>query len=161
MPQMLAGAILPWVIQGMGMLGIPLASIAASASLVAAGLSYLAFAGLSYLVSSIFAPGKPEAPKPEDGKYNLKQSVPPLAYVLGRVKKAGDYMFLEERDGVAYHITAIAAHRVQRFVEHWLHDERVTLDGSGWVAEPAHFVYQPRRVAVASAGRPCRRRSPR
>lgn len=139
MPQMLAGAILPWVIQGMGFLGIPIAAIAASATLVATGLAYLALGGLALLVSSAFAPPTPEAPKPEDGKYNLKQNVPPLVYVLGKVKKAGDYAFLEEKGGTAYHITVWAAHHIKGFTEHWLHDEKAALNGSGVVTSPGHF----------------------
>lgn len=78
-------------------------------------------------------------PKPEDGKYNLKQTVPPLTYVLGEVKKAGDYALLEEKNGIAYHILVHAAHSIKGFKEHWLHDEQVTLNGSGTVVSPGHF----------------------
>lgn len=81
----------------------------------------------------------PVVPKPEDGKYNLRQNVPDLAIVLGRVKKGGDYDSLEERNGTAYHIIVHAGHRIQGYVQHYLHDEAVTLNGSGFVADPAHF----------------------
>src|SRR5690606_33582894 len=105
MPQALVGSILPWVIQGMSALGFGSAAIIASAVAISTGIAYLAVGAAAYLVSSAVAPPKPEAPKPEDGKYNLKQSVPPLVYVLGKVKKAGDYAFLEEKGGTAYHVT--------------------------------------------------------
>ncbi|MFD2646384.1 hypothetical protein ACFSX5_01090 [Devosia albogilva] len=141
MPTGLEAILLPYIIQAMGAIGIPLATIAASATLVAAAASYLLLAGAAYLVSAAFAPPKPEAPKPEDGKYNLKQSVPPLVYVLGRVKKAGDYALLEERDGVAHHVMVTAAHHIKGFVQHYLHDEAVTLSGSG-VVSPSHFVVE-------------------
>lgn len=144
MPNAIAGAILPWIIQGLGAIGIPIATIAGIAVPVALGASYLLLAGAAYLATSAFQPAKPEAPKPEDGKFNLKQSVPPLVYVLGKVKKAGDYVFLEEKGGVAYHVTAFAAHRIKAFVQHWLHDEAVTLDGGNYVASPSHFNLQVR-----------------
>jgi hypothetical protein len=105
------------------------------------GTLALAYGGLAYggiLLSKALTP-KPSVPKPEDGTYNLKQSVPSLPIVLGRVKKAGDYVFLEERNGVAFHIIVWAGHRINGFVQHYLHDEAVTLD-SGYVSLPAHFV---------------------
>ncbi|WP_244488339.1 hypothetical protein [Devosia sp. Root436] len=116
-----------------------MATIAAIAVPVALGASYLLLAGAAYLVSAAFQPAKPEAPKPEDGKFNLKQSVPPLVYVLGKVKKAGDYAFLEEKGGTAYHITVWAGHHIKGFTQHWLHDEPATLSGGNTVSAPAHF----------------------
>jgi hypothetical protein len=95
-------------------------------------------AGL-YFGSQALMP-KVDVPKPEDGKFNLKQTVPPLTYVLGRVKKASDYVFLEEKDGTAYHILCWAGHRIEGFVKHYLHDEEVTIDGDGDVTAPLHFV---------------------
>lgn len=83
-----------------------------------------------------------QAPKPADGKYNLKQNVPPLTIALGRVKKGGDYVFLEERNGGAYHCTVMAAHRIHAYVQHYLHDEEITLTGGpsgGNTNSPAHF----------------------
>lgn len=84
---------------------------------------------------------KPAVPKPEDGSYNLKQNVPPLSIVMGRVKKGGDYTFLEEANGTAYHITCLAGHRINGVLRHYLHDEPVTLSAgnNGWVVAPEHF----------------------
>lgn len=104
-------------------------------------LSYGALAAGSVLLSKALTP-KPSVPKPEDGTYNLKQSVPALPIVLGTVKKAGDYVFLEESGGNAYHITVLAGHRIQGFVRHYLHDELATLDGDGNVTAPSHFTYK-------------------
>lgn len=103
---------------------------------LAAGYAALGF-GLQ-AVSSLFI-DKPSVPKPEDGNYNLKQSVPSLSFVLGRTKKASDYLFLEERDGEAFHILCTAGHRIQGYVDHYLHDEIVTLDVDGVVTAPTHF----------------------
>ena len=81
-------------------------------------------------------------PKSADGKYNFKQNVPSLTRALGRVKKAGDYFFLEERNGQALHGIMVASHRIQGYVQHYLHDEAITVSGgsSGSVTAPAHFL---------------------
>lgn len=86
-------------------------------------------------------PPRPAVPKNADGKFNLRQNVPSLTRVYGRVKKAGDYVFLGEKNGSAYHCIVWAGHRIEGFVQHWLHDEAVTLGGGGGagVTDPAHF----------------------
>ncbi|MBB2818987.1 UNVERIFIED_ORG: hypothetical protein GGD59_002232 [Rhizobium esperanzae] len=129
---------------------IPLIVSSAATTVAAANALYLGTAALLYgglaagatLLSRALAP-KPSVPKPEDGTYNLKQTVPPLSIVLGYVKKAGDYVFLEERDGVAYHIIVTAGHRITSFLQHYLHDEQVDVTGD-IVTSPAHFNYKGR-----------------
>lgn len=109
-----------------------------AANVLYLGTYALAIGGLAF-GSQLFAQ-KPAVPKPEDGSYNLKQNVPPLPIVLGRAKKGGDYVFLEEASGTAFHITAMAGHRINGYVQHYLHDEPVTLDESnGTVMLPSHF----------------------
>jgi hypothetical protein len=118
-----------------------LGTTVAAANALYLGTLALGYGGLiagATLISKALAP-KPSVPKPEDGTYNLKQSVPALSIVLGRVKKAGDYVFLEQNGGTAYHIIVGAGHRINQFVQHYLHDEAVTLDGNGSVVAPAHF----------------------
>lgn len=85
--------------------------------------------GLAY-ASTLFVE-KPKVPRPEDGSYNLKQPVPSIPYVYGRVKKGGDYVFLEERGGTAYHVIVWCGRRIKGFVKHYGHDNPLTLDGSG------------------------------
>ena len=126
---------------GLELIPIMVASLGTTA--LAANVLYLGTwavigAGL-YFGSQALMPQAPKTPKPEDGKFNLKQTVPPLTYVLGRVKKASDYVFLEEKDGTAYHILCWAGHKIQGFVTHYLHDEVATLDGTGDVTAPSHF----------------------
>lgn len=148
MPQALATVLVPWISNALIAIGLPSLAFGATVGAIALGASYLLLAGAAYLVAQAFSAGKPEMPKPEDGKYNLKQTVPPLVYVLGRVKKAGDYVFLEEKGGTAHHVMVHAAHRVKAFAEHWLHDELVTLSGRDVVA-PEHFVLNgTRRVSI-------------
>ena len=112
-----------------------------ASNLLYIGLMGAAAIGGSYLlgaVQSLFVQ-KPSVPKPEDGSYNLKQNVPSLAYVYGTVKKGGDYIFLEEAEGSAFHIIVWCARRINGFTTHYLHDKPVTLDGAGYVTAPANF----------------------
>ncbi len=116
-----------------------LATTTLAANALYLGTLALAYGGLAYgasLLQGLFV-DKPSVPKPEDGSYNLKQNVPSLAFALGRVKKGGDYAFLEERNGGAFHIVVMAAHRIQGYVQHYLHDEKATLDGGGRVTSGA------------------------
>lgn len=83
------------------------------------------------------------APKPEDGKFNTKQNVPSMVRAYGRVKKAGDLVFLEERGGAAVQVTVLAGHRIEGYHQHYLHDELITVAGGAppWViTAPSHFV---------------------
>ncbi len=88
------------------------------------------YGGAAYLSQTLLVQ-KPKVPKPEDGSYNLKQNVPPLPIVYGRVKKGGDYVFLEEASGYAYHIIVWSGRRIHGFVQHYGHDNPLTLDGAG------------------------------
>lgn len=141
MPQALATALVPLLSNFFVAVGLPGLAFGAAVGAVALGASYLLIGGALLLANSLLSgqQQRPDAPKPEDGKYNLKTSVPPLVYVLGKVKKAGDYVFLEETGGNAYHITVLAAHSIKGYVSHWLHDEQVGLNINGYVVSPPHF----------------------
>lgn len=131
MPQL---SLLPLIVSSLG-------TTVLAANALYLGTTALLYGGLAaggLLLSKALTP-KPSVPKPEDGTYNLKQPVPSLPIILGRVKKAGDYVFLEETDGTAVHIIVTAGHRINAFNQHYLHDEAVTLDGSGAVVSPPHF----------------------
>lgn len=107
-------------------------------SVIASNLIYLGtmaalYGGLAYgagMLQSLLVQ-KPSVPKPEDGSYNLKQNVPPLPIVYGRVKKGGDYVFLEERRGIAFHVIVWCGRRIHGFVRHYGHDTPLNLDGVG------------------------------
>jgi len=118
-----------------------LATTTFAANLLYLGTYALALGGI--VAASLLTVQKPSVPKPEDRSYNLKQPIPSLPFVLGRVKKGGDYVFLEEKRGSAYHVIVWARHRIQGFVQHYLHNDKLTLDGDGYVVSPSHFVAGP------------------
>ncbi|WP_310622488.1 phage tail protein [Flexibacterium corallicola] len=132
-----------WIVSnGAALLGASVATQAVLAGAVATtlgstiGLAAIGLGlsmGVNYLTSSLFGSKKPNVPKPEDGKQNLKQNVPVLSFAYGRVKKGGDFVFLEERDGVAYNIIVLVAHSVRGNFKIYLNDTPVRLNGDGWV----------------------------
>lgn len=151
---------MPGVLETIALIISSLATTVLGANLLYLGTYALAAAGLAFGYSALqsYMNPKPKVPKPEDGSYNLKQSVPALAYVLGKVKKGGDYVFLEEKNGVASHLIVQAAHRISRYVKHYLHDDAVTLDGNGYVLTPQNYAGNVRvqervghRIGVAYA----------
>lgn len=122
-----------------------------AANVLYLGTLALAYGGIAY-ASTLFVQ-KPSVPKPEDGSYNLKQNVPPLPIVYGRVKKGGDYVFLEEAGGAAYHIIVWSGRRIQGFVQHYGHDSPLTLDSAGnvtsnYVRKGDHYVVILSRVGL-------------
>lgn len=127
---------MPGVLETIALVVSSLATSVLGANLLYLGTYALAAAGLAFGYSALqsYLNPKPKVPKPEDGSYNLKQNVPSLSYALGRVKKGGDYVFLEEVGGVAHHITVFCAHRINRYVQHYLHDDKVTLSDDGLVS---------------------------
>ncbi|TCU34174.1 hypothetical protein [Rhizobium azibense] len=132
---------MPGVIETIALIVSSVATTTLAANALYLGTYALALGGLAFgaqALQSLFVQ-KPSVPRPDDGSYNLKQSVPSLSYVLGTTKKGGDYVFLEEHRGTAYHIIVWAGHRIQGYVQHYLHDDRVTLDGSGDVTSPSHY----------------------
>ncbi|MDW5315021.1 hypothetical protein [Rhizobium sp. PL01] len=115
-----------------------LATTTFAANALYLGTYALAIGGLAYAQMAL-STDQPAVPKADDGTFNLKQNVPSLAYALGWSKKGGDYVFLEEKDGSAYHVIVPAAHEISAFIQHYLHDEKVTLSLTGVVTAPAHF----------------------
>lgn len=138
---------------GLESLALMIVATIGPTTVIASNLLYLGtlaalYGGIAYgtqLLGSLFIQ-KPSVPKAEDGSYNLKQNVPSLPIVYGRVKKGGDYLFLEEKDGTAYHIIVWCGRRIQGFVTHYLHDETTTLDVDGQVTAPSHFYINGRYV---------------
>lgn len=81
---------------------------------------------------------------PPNGTFNERQAIPTRRAGFGFYRTGGDYVTLEEKAGVAYHVIAHASHRIEGFSRHWLHDELVELDADGYVISPDHFAKKVR-----------------
>ncbi len=143
---------MPGVLETIALIVSSLATTVLGANLLYLGTYALAAAGLAFGYSALqsYMNPKPKVPKPEDGSYNLKQNVPAISFALGRVKKGGDYVFLEQSGGVAHHITCFVAHRINRFVSHYLHDDKVTLDVDGGVISGTTYFNGTRNVRIVT-----------
>jgi hypothetical protein len=117
------------------------------ALLISVGISLAISAALTVATMLLFPKQGPQQqrrndPKPPDGSFNERQAIPPLRVVCGRGKVGGDLALLETKDGRLYEIYVHAAHRIEGYVQHYMHDEPVTLGGiygADTVSAPAHF----------------------
>ncbi|SDR19796.1 hypothetical protein [Pseudovibrio sp. Tun.PSC04-5.I4] len=158
MPETIALGIAFLLSNGAAILG---ASVATQAILAGAAVSAIAvgaigvglsagisLAGNALLGSQLTKDNAAPIPSVADGKVNQKQGVPSRSYVYGTVRKAGDIMFLEERDGTAYMLIAHASHKIDSFEKHYLSDAAVEVDDNGNVTkslsedEDAHKYYR-------------------
>jgi hypothetical protein len=137
MPQAIAALIVPFLagpglVGAIGFTGVAYASLA---------IGYGVTLGAAYLLQRALMPKvqAPTVPKPEDGRYNIKQAVPSPWICLGRSHGGGHYLTLLEYNGVAYHVICMAVHRIKGYQKFRLHDQDATLDGGGVVTSPTHF----------------------
>lgn len=99
--------------------------------------------GLQYLLA-------PKPPRPEDGKQPIMQAIPYRQWVVGRRRVSGAYMLWEAKGAKLYAVQAVAGHKVSAINRYWLHDDEVTLDGSGNVAALADGRYYGNLVQIYS-----------
>ncbi len=94
---------------------------------------------------------QPEGPKAQDGQLVTRQALPKRRRHYGLVKVAGPLLFSETREGARYQIIAINQGEIDSFVDHWMTDTHVILNGSGqvinaYIIDDQHFVQiQPDR----------------
>lgn len=88
------------------------------------------------------------APKQEDGSIPIRQASPPRQGGYGRGRPRGYYMCYEQRNGTSADVIAFASGRVGGYVQHYLHDDAVTLDGSGFVQALAEGQYGGNNVRI-------------
>lgn len=110
-------------------LGVSIAQAVGTVLLVAGAV------GLNLLINRRPTPSsQPSALAPPDaGHQTIKQSIPPRVVGYGRVRLAGSYMLYEEDSGTSYDVIAFHHGRVEAIVGYYLHDDAVTIDGSGVV----------------------------
>lgn len=99
------------------------------------GVTYAQIIGTTVLVAGELAISYamlPTSPK-IDGSLSIQQPVPFRRRVYGQAKMGGAIIFWTSTAGTLYALTAIAAHEIDSFLEYWVGDRRVAIDGNGWV----------------------------
>lgn len=107
-------------------LGTTLA-VEAGISLVVQGAIYV---GISAGIAALTAPN---IPTPEVGRITKKQAIPVRETGWGRARLGGAYMLYEGNTTNAWVVLALHDGQIDGWENFYLHDDRVTLDGSGWV----------------------------
>lgn len=95
--------------------------------------------GVSLLSSALFTPQAPQRTSSER-QATLRQSLGPRVRSYGRVKVGGTLWFFETKSGDLYSALTINEGKISSVVEHWLNDQKVTLDGSNRVTQ-APYVF--------------------
>lgn len=93
----------------------------------AAWISSLIVAGTLVGLSLILAP---RPPSPGDGSTVFKQPIPPRVYFVGTTRLAGFYLWVAERDGDLYVVTAITDEEVAAVEQVYLNDDPVEVVGN-------------------------------
>ena len=109
-------------------------AVQASAAAFAAGLGGTLLAigatvGLSYL-QTLFRPSTPQ-PRPQDRQFTLKGAAVPRWRAYGINKEAGALQHGSADGGYLHRVFAVCCDEIDAFLEHWIDDLSVTLDGSG------------------------------
>jgi len=109
---------------------------ASTAALLGAGAAAIATTAISIGIQALLAP-KP--PKPEDGKVPKVQTIPHRWWGVGRNRLGGAYMLWEASGKKLYAVQAIAGHKIKSINRYWLHDDEVTLQGSGIINSGTNY----------------------
>lgn len=128
---------------GVGFTGsITIGAVTISTAAIASAIATTALSiGLQYLLA-------PKPPKPDDGKQPVTQAIPYRQWVVGRRRVAGALMLWEAKGSKLYAVQAIAGHRINAITKRWLHDDVVTVDGSGNVQPLADGRYAANRIQL-------------
>lgn len=104
-----------------------IAGVTISTAAVASAIATTAIAiGIQYAMT-------PKPPKPEDGKVPKVQSIPHRIWGVGRNRTAGAYMLWEAKGPRLCAVQALRGHKIKSVNRYWLHDDEVTINGSGYV----------------------------
>src|SRR5690606_31902850 len=80
--------------------------------------------------------------EPSDRQSTVRQPTGPRVRFYGRNKVGGTLAFFESKNGLLYSLITLNEGRISGVQEVWLNDQRVTLDGDGYVIEdPYRFTH--------------------
>lgn len=125
-------------------------TLATSAGLTVAG-SLLNVAGsllLSSAVNSLFRPDLPEAARPDNVQTNSKVAAAVRTRHYGVVKVGGNTVFHRARDGISYRVVVHGHGQSASVQHHFLNNEPVALDASGFVTDDQYQYGGRSRVRI-------------
>lgn len=113
---------------------VGLTGIEASGAIALSATAYTAVGavtvlGLEYGVNALLAPGMGSQDAGQQ-QFTVRQPIPARRRYYGKNKASGPEAFIQTKDGNLYQVILIASHEIE-FLEHWVGDRVVTLDGSG------------------------------
>lgn len=111
------------------------ATVIAGTVTVAEVVGEIVVVAASVALTELTQSGAPRGLGPDAQKANIRQDIAPRRKYYGTVKVGGVYDFLQVADGKLYIILLLGEGEFDSFVEHWLGDAQVTLDGTGFVQE--------------------------
>lgn len=100
----------------------------------AAIVGNVAIASATIAASYAFSPDAPTS-KPGDGQIITRQALPARRRYYGYVKIGGALVFSETKAGIRYQIYALNQGKLSQYIEHWLADAQVIVDGAGTVTD--------------------------
>lgn len=107
-------------------------TLAVTTALVQIGIAV----GTSLLVQELFG-ASASAPSPTDRQFVARSPTAIRKRAYGRVRTAGDQMFIEASRGVLYRVQVHNDGEIDAVEEHLVDDTIVTLDENGWVEQDA------------------------
>lgn len=140
---------MPVTLSGIGLAiqtGLEFIGIQASAATVTAIVNTAIAVGLSAISSFLLKPSLGN----QQQKQNIRQATAPRRRYYGQVKVGGVYAFLKAAEPKLYQVLMLGEGSqtgIDSFVEHYLGDDLVTLDGDGNVTNPTRYVQHDTKYA--------------
>ncbi|MGX1096506.1 fibronectin type III domain-containing protein [Amorphus sp. MBR-141] len=114
--------------------------------LLSAGAAF----GLSYLSGLLRPSSQTPQPRPQDQQVTIKSSSAPRFRGYGIVKIGGVLMHAGAQGGYLHRIFALGSGEIDAFLEHWIDDLAVEIDGSGDVTSGKYVHEGQSRVHIES-----------
>ena len=106
--------------------------------------------GAGLLLSNLSRPDVPDAARPQNIQRMSKAAAAPRVAHYGTVKVGGTVVFDRAQDGFSYRLVVLGHGQISGVQQHYLNNEPVALDGSGFVTDAQ---YQLNRSRVQILGR--------
>lgn len=100
--------------------------------------------GGAVLLNALVRPDIPQAAKPENIQINSKNAAAARSRHYGVCKVGGNVVFHRARDGISYRVLVHGHGGISSILQHYLNNEPVSLNGSGFVTDDQYQYQRPR-----------------